>query len=108
MEYNCTQTFQVFKCTCFNVHIDYILISFGSSVIFSYLSDSFKRQLRSLIKRLFLFREFIDKYYVGIKKENPTMPILVRECSGVQPKMYARYGEFRLAIISSALKIFTK
>lgn len=36
-------------------------------------------------------RDFLEKYYIGIKKENPKVPILVRECSGIQPKMYARY-----------------
>ncbi|KAJ7372044.1 ndufa2, NADH:ubiquinone oxidoreductase 10.5kD subunit [Desmophyllum pertusum] len=39
----------------------------------------------------FLLRDFLEKYYIGIKKENPKIPILVRECSGIQPKMYARY-----------------
>ena len=41
----------------------------------------------------FLIRDFLEKYYIGIKKENPKVPILVRECSGIQPKMYARYGK---------------
>merc|ERR1712058_6792 len=36
-------------------------------------------------------REFIEKSYLPIKKANPTFPILVRECSNVQPKVYARY-----------------
>merc|ERR1711976_631909 len=36
-------------------------------------------------------REFIEKNYVGIKQNNPRFPILVRECSGVQPRMWARY-----------------
>ncbi|XP_041974224.1 NADH dehydrogenase [ubiquinone] 1 alpha subcomplex subunit 2 [Aricia agestis] len=36
-------------------------------------------------------REFIQKYYVNIKKENPNFPILIRECSGVQPRVWARY-----------------
>ncbi|CAH3026151.1 unnamed protein product [Porites evermanni] len=37
-------------------------------------------------------RDFLEKYYIGLKKDNPKLPILVRECSGIQPKMYARYG----------------
>lgn len=37
-------------------------------------------------------REFIQKSYVGLKKANPKFPILIRECSGVQPKIWARYG----------------
>ncbi|CAB3987747.1 NADH dehydrogenase [ubiquinone] 1 alpha subcomplex subunit 2-like [Paramuricea clavata] len=37
-------------------------------------------------------RDFLEKYYVGLKKENPRFPFLVRECSGIQPNIYARYG----------------
>ncbi|KXJ19306.1 NADH dehydrogenase [ubiquinone] 1 alpha subcomplex subunit 2 [Exaiptasia diaphana] len=37
-------------------------------------------------------RNFLEKNYTDIKKANPKFPILVRECSGVFPKMYARYG----------------
>ncbi|CAL1294721.1 unnamed protein product [Larinioides sclopetarius] len=36
-------------------------------------------------------REFIQKHYVLIKKSNPKFPILVRECNGVEPKIFARY-----------------
>ena len=28
-----------------------------------------------------------------LKKSNPEFPILVRECSGVQARVWARYGE---------------
>ncbi|XP_075980206.1 NADH dehydrogenase (ubiquinone) B8 subunit [Anticarsia gemmatalis] len=38
-------------------------------------------------------REFIQKHYVNIKKENPTFPILIRECNGVKPCVYARYDK---------------
>ena len=38
-------------------------------------------------------REFIEKHYVELKKANPDLPILIRECSDVQPKLWARYGE---------------
>lgn len=41
-------------------------------------------------------REFIEKHYVPLKKANPQFPILIRECSGIQPKLYARYGKFSL------------
>lgn len=30
-----------------------------------------------------------------LKKANPDLPILIRECSEVQPKLWARYGECR-------------
>ncbi|XP_026726518.1 NADH dehydrogenase [ubiquinone] 1 alpha subcomplex subunit 2 [Trichoplusia ni] len=36
-------------------------------------------------------RDFIQKHYVSIKKENPNFPILIRECNGVQPRVWARY-----------------
>ncbi|XP_068628941.1 NADH dehydrogenase [ubiquinone] 1 alpha subcomplex subunit 2 [Battus philenor] len=36
-------------------------------------------------------REFVEKSYVNIKKANPTFPILIRECSGIQPRIWARY-----------------
>ncbi|XP_030813540.1 NADH dehydrogenase [ubiquinone] 1 alpha subcomplex subunit 2 isoform X1 [Camarhynchus parvulus] len=38
-------------------------------------------------------REFIEQHYVTLKKANPDFPILIRECSGIQPKLWARYGE---------------
>ncbi|GAB6030645.1 ndufa2, NADH:ubiquinone oxidoreductase 10.5kD subunit [Chamberlinius hualienensis] len=37
-------------------------------------------------------REFLNTNYVSIKKNNPQFPILVRECSGIYPKIFARYG----------------
>lgn len=30
---------------------------------------------------------------MALKKANPDFPILIRECSGVQPKLWARYGK---------------
>ncbi|NXH70703.1 NDUA2 dehydrogenase, partial [Hydrobates tethys] len=36
-------------------------------------------------------RDFIEQHYVTLKKANPDFPILIRECSGVQPKLWARY-----------------
>ncbi|XP_051536632.1 NADH dehydrogenase [ubiquinone] 1 alpha subcomplex subunit 2-like isoform X2 [Myxocyprinus asiaticus] len=36
--------------------------------------------------------DFIEQHYVTLKKANPEFPILIRECSGVQPKLWARYG----------------
>ncbi|XP_074958448.1 NADH dehydrogenase [ubiquinone] 1 alpha subcomplex subunit 2 isoform X1 [Phalacrocorax aristotelis] len=41
-------------------------------------------------------REFIEQHYVTLKKANPDFPILIRECSGVQPKLWARYGKWGL------------
>jgi hypothetical protein len=39
-------------------------------------------------------REFITRNYTDLKALNPTLPILIRECSGVQPRLWARYGEY--------------
>lgn len=39
-------------------------------------------------------RDFIEQHYVTLKKANPDFPILIRECSGVQPKLWARYGKW--------------
>ncbi|KAJ8405454.1 hypothetical protein AAFF_G00319270 [Aldrovandia affinis] len=36
-------------------------------------------------------RDFVEHHYVALKKANPDLPILIRECSGVQPKLWARY-----------------
>ena len=40
------------------------------------------------------FRDFINSSYPKLKKENPTLPILIRECQGVQPKLWVRSGKF--------------
>lgn len=39
------------------------------------------------------FREFVQKFYVNLKKDNPKLPILIRECSGVQPRLWTRMGK---------------
>jgi hypothetical protein len=41
--------------------------------------------------------EFVQKHYVAIKKENPKLPILIRECSGVQPRLWTRFGKCEMA-----------
>ena len=37
-------------------------------------------------------RDFVEKHYVDLKLANPKFPILVRECSGIEPKAWARFG----------------
>jgi len=37
-------------------------------------------------------RDFMEKHYVPLKLANPKFPILVRECSGITPKLWARFG----------------
>ncbi|KAM0824622.1 hypothetical protein ACQ4PT_070073 [Festuca glaucescens] len=36
-------------------------------------------------------REFVKKNYGDIKTCNPALPVLIRECSGVEPQLWARY-----------------
>ncbi|XP_071737868.1 NADH dehydrogenase [ubiquinone] 1 alpha subcomplex subunit 2-like [Rutidosis leptorrhynchoides] len=36
-------------------------------------------------------RSFIEKNYKDLKKANPKLPILIRECSGTEPQLWARY-----------------
>ncbi|TMW41813.1 hypothetical protein DOY81_010754 [Sarcophaga bullata] len=37
-------------------------------------------------------REYVERFYPSLKKDNPELPILIRECSGVQPRLWARYA----------------
>uniref|UniRef100_A0A5S6QXB4 NADH dehydrogenase [ubiquinone] 1 alpha subcomplex subunit 2 n=1 Tax=Trichuris muris TaxID=70415 RepID=A0A5S6QXB4_TRIMR len=45
-------------------------------------------------------RAFIREHYVELKGKNPQVPILVRECSGVVPKIYARFEKGREANVN--------
>ncbi|XP_023680714.1 NADH dehydrogenase [ubiquinone] 1 alpha subcomplex subunit 2 [Paramormyrops kingsleyae] len=36
-------------------------------------------------------RDFVEQHYVTLKKANPEFPVLIRECSGVKPKLWARF-----------------
>ncbi|XP_043260729.1 NADH dehydrogenase [ubiquinone] 1 alpha subcomplex subunit 2 [Colletes gigas] len=36
-------------------------------------------------------RDFLEKQYVPLKKNNPGFPVLIRECSAIEPLLYARY-----------------
>ncbi|EFJ28496.1 hypothetical protein SELMODRAFT_89750 [Selaginella moellendorffii] len=36
-------------------------------------------------------RDYILKNYKQLKTLNPTLPILLRECSGIQPRLWIRY-----------------
>ncbi|TGZ72205.1 hypothetical protein CRM22_002230 [Opisthorchis felineus] len=48
-------------------------------------------------------REFLSKYYEGVKNANPGLKILIREAKHISPKCYARYGSFFPAVISISL-----
>jgi len=37
-------------------------------------------------------RAFVEKNYKELKALNPKLPILIRECHGVEPQLWARYG----------------
>ncbi|XP_061607489.1 NADH dehydrogenase [ubiquinone] 1 alpha subcomplex subunit 2 [Phyllopteryx taeniolatus] len=36
-------------------------------------------------------RDFVEQHYVDLKRANADFPILVRECSGVEARLWARY-----------------
>ncbi|XP_071847614.1 NADH dehydrogenase [ubiquinone] 1 alpha subcomplex subunit 2-like [Apostichopus japonicus] len=36
-------------------------------------------------------RDWVEKHYVDMKKSNPKFPFLIRECSNINPVVYARY-----------------
>jgi hypothetical protein len=38
-------------------------------------------------------RSFLARAYPIMKKNNPNIPIMLREAAGTQPKVYARYGQ---------------
>jgi len=37
-------------------------------------------------------RTFLKRAYPTMKHHNPTTPILIREATGIEPKLWARYG----------------
>ena len=41
-----------------------------------------------------VYRDFVLSQYQHLKKANPKFPILIRECSGAEARLIARYGEF--------------
>lgn len=43
-----------------------------------------------------------------LKKANPTFPILIRECSGVQPKLWARSGENIVSVARRLTSVTTE
>lgn len=45
-----------------------------------------------LLVFFFVCREFVQKNYKELKTMNPKLPILIRECSGTEPQLWARYG----------------
>ncbi len=49
-------------------------------------------------------REFVESFYVPLKTANPKFPILVRECSGIQPRVWARFGYGREESVELANK----
>lgn len=56
---------------------------------------------------VFRFRTFVEKNYKDLKSLNPKFPILIRECSGIQPQMWARYGKL-LHLLSRGGKKLTQ
>lgn len=48
-----------------------------------------------------LIREFVSKFYPIIKSSNPNLPVLVRECGGVSPRIWARFDHGRESLLSA-------
>lgn len=48
-------------------------------------------------------RQFIENNYTQVKQNNQGFPILIRECSNIEPKVYARfaYGVERSASLAN-------
>lgn len=36
-------------------------------------------------------RKFVEQFYVNLKQQNPSTPILIRECSNINPTLWTRY-----------------
>ena len=55
-------------------------------------------------------RDFIETHYVPVKQSNPNFPILIRECSDIQPRVWARYGmcNFGNLLALAILEVFIK
>jgi len=45
-------------------------------------------------------REFVNKQYAALAAANTSIPILVRECSGVEPRITGRFGFGREEVVS--------
>ncbi|GAV77416.1 L51_S25_CI-B8 domain-containing protein [Cephalotus follicularis] len=50
-------------------------------------------------------RTFVEKNYKDLKTLNPKLPILIRECSGIQPQLWARYGIYLLLLLLNYINI---
>ncbi|TDG46559.1 hypothetical protein AWZ03_006997 [Drosophila navojoa] len=65
-----------------------------SSVIFAQFTAKLK-ELRIILdptcKASKGARKFVQQFYPSLKKNNPNLTILVRECAGVKPKLCARF-----------------
>ena len=55
-------------------------------------------------------RDFIETHYVPVKQSNPNFPILIRECSDIQPRVWARYGmcNFGNLLALAILEVYVK
>jgi len=45
------------------------------------------------LQLMIVYRSFLKRAYPTMKHHNPNTPILIRECTGVEPKLWARYGQ---------------
>ena len=49
-------------------------------------------EARPLFSHLFDDSAFLKDQYVPMKSANPSVPMLVRECKGVEPRIVCRFG----------------
>ena len=64
-------------------------------LLFSFCLNPMHIWIWALIIIIIIFcflRAFVEKNYKKLKTLNPKLPILIRECSGVEPQLWARYG----------------
>jgi len=56
------------------------------------MNNVFHKSTVAVFSCVLISRDFLEQHYVSLKQNNPKFPVLVRECSGVQPMIWARYG----------------
>lgn len=79
----------------FDIHSNFGIAIFIVSIMFSF---SF------VFVQISYGRAFIENNYKDLKTKNPKLPILIREATGIEPQLWARYGN--LLIFHSQIPIF--
>ena len=69
----------------------YLLCLYGAW-LFSYTYMPYVFEYIWVLILFWYLRAFVERNYKELKTLNPKLPILIRECSGVEPQLWARYG----------------